>query len=71
MKKLQFTVEIEFEDDVQPIHVKESADKILDALKHESESGNGLAADDAETFPTKITVSSDDIEHVNVNHKWF
>jgi hypothetical protein len=57
MRKLQFTVEIEFEDKItQDNEIEGVAINILEALKHESDAGMGLAPEESETFPRKITV---------------
>lgn len=57
MKKLQFIVEVEFEDKItQDSEIEEVTMNILEALKAETDNGIGLAPEESETFPTKIVV---------------
>ena len=58
MKKLQFTVEIEFEDEIEGHnHIHDVAMNVLQALQLQSDSGEGLAPEDAETFPIIVSVT--------------
>jgi hypothetical protein len=59
MKKLQFTVEIEFESKItQDGEIETVAANILDALRAQSDSGPGLAPEESDTFPLNIKVSN-------------
>ena len=58
MKKLTFTVEIEFMDKIsQDNEIAEVAKNILNALVGECESGMGLSPEATETWTKSITVT--------------
>ena len=58
MKKLTFTVSVEFADKVTSDNeINEVADNVLKALVNEV-NGNGLAPEESETFTTKVNVSN-------------
>ena len=57
-KKITFTVEVEFEDNVTKDNdINDVADSILIALVSEVNNGGGLAPVDSETFTKAITVT--------------
>lgn len=70
MRKLVFTVELEFEDKIsQDQEIGEVAINILEALKHECDAGNGLAPEVSETFTRKIVVSNS-VVNTSVEHSF-
>jgi hypothetical protein len=59
MKKHTFTVTLTLSDKVSDDEaIKEMAFKIADALRHECDSGNGLAPEMSDSFTEKIEVSN-------------
>lgn len=59
MKKHTFTVTLTLSDKVSDDEaIKEMAFKIADALRHECDSGNGLAPEMSDAFTEKIEVSN-------------
>lgn len=59
MKKHTFTVTLTLSDKVSDDDaIKEMAFKIADALRHECDSGNGLAPEMSDAFTEKIEVSN-------------
>ena len=59
MKKHTFTVTLTLSDKVSDDDaIKEMAFKIADALRHECDSGNGLAPNLSDSFTEKIEVSN-------------
>jgi len=59
MKKHTFTVTLTLSDKVSDDDaIKEMAFKIADALRHECDSGNGLAPELSDSFTEKIEVSN-------------
>lgn len=67
MRKLQFTVEIEFEDKItQDNEIQEVSNNMIRALSSECRSGEGLAPEASETFTRKIKVT-DNITHKTVS----
>jgi hypothetical protein len=59
MKKHTFTVTLTLSDKVSDDDaIKEMAYKIADALRHECDSGNGLAPNLSDSFTEKIEVSN-------------
>ena len=63
MKEHNFNLKIEFESKIySDEEIKEIMGKIINALVHEVEAGNGLAPEEADTFTTKVTVKSDVIQ---------
>jgi hypothetical protein len=59
MKKHSFTVTLTLSDKVSDDDaIKEMAFKIADALRHECDSGNGLAPELSDSFTEKIEVSN-------------
>jgi hypothetical protein len=68
MKKLQFTVEIEFDEEItHPNNIEGVAANILDALREQSDSGPGLAPEESNTFPLNFNVSHLD-ENITLEH---
>jgi len=58
LKRIQYTVDILFDEFVDPSHIKVLGDKIIKALKHESDSGQGLGDDNA--VPVEIRAYNPD-----------
>jgi hypothetical protein len=59
MKTQTFTVTLTFSGKVtSDDEIKETAFKIADALRHECDSGNGLAPELSDSFTEKIEVSN-------------
>lgn len=58
MQTIQFTVNITFADSItgDDEQIKEITNKIANALKHECDSGNGIAPDSSDTFTSEIQV---------------
>jgi hypothetical protein len=60
MKTQTFTVTLTFSGKVtSDDEIKETAFKIADALRHECDSGNGLAPEDSDSYTKEIIVSHD------------
>ena len=60
MKKHTFSVTLTLSDKLSDDDaIKEMAYKIADALRHECDSGNGLAPELSDSFTEKIEVSND------------
>ena len=57
MKNVTFTLELGFSDKVSSDQLQEIARKVVDALKHECDAGNGLAPEESNAFTTNIKVS--------------
>lgn len=67
MKKHTFTVTLTLSDKVSDDEaIKEMAYKIADALRHECDSGNGLAPDKSDAFTEKIEVSNQFLPEADV-----
>lgn len=67
MKKHTFTVTLTFADKVGDDNdIKAMAFKIADALRHECDSGNGLAPENSETFTKEIEVSNEFLPEATV-----
>lgn len=59
MRKLTFTVTVEFEDKItQDNEISQVADNIADAIVERAQ-GYGIAPDDSETYTTSVEVSSE------------
>ncbi|HUU89522.1 MAG TPA: hypothetical protein VMX17_17450 [Candidatus Glassbacteria bacterium] len=57
MKTHEFKITLTFADNVKGEEaIREMVEKIADALKHECESGNGLAPESSETYTEEIEV---------------
>ncbi len=56
IKRLKFTVDVLFDDFVKKDHQAVLAKKIVDALRHESDAGDGLGDDNA--IPIEICAYS-------------
>ncbi len=52
IKRARFSVDILFDDFIEKKHLKEMAKKITDALRHEVDSGMGLAPEDEDSNAT-------------------
>ena len=60
MKSQTFTVTLNFSSKVTSDNdIKEIALKMAHALRHECDSGNGLAPDDSDSFTKEIIISHD------------
>ncbi len=60
MKTQVFTITINFSDKVTSDNdIKEVAFKIADALRHECDSGNGLAPESSDAYTKEIVISHD------------
>jgi len=57
MKKVKFTVTLTFSENVKESDISEMSRKIADSLRHECDSGNGLAPELSEAFTEKIEVT--------------
>lgn len=57
MKTIKISLEITFNDHIVTEQYPEITTKVINALIHEVESGNGLAPESAETFTTHIKVN--------------
>lgn len=55
-KEHSFTVNLTFSEKVGKKKLEEIATKIADALRHECDSGNGLAPENSEAFTERIEV---------------
>lgn len=47
IKRAKFTVDVLFDEFIEPSHLKVLAQRIVNALRHESDSGAGLGDDNA------------------------
>jgi hypothetical protein len=57
MKTHEFKITLTFADNVKGEEaIREMVEKIADTLKHECESGNGLAPESSETYTEEIEV---------------
>jgi hypothetical protein len=70
MKKLNFNVEIEFEDKItDDIEIEDISVNILNALISEVNSGNGLAPENSDTYTNIIKVTNN-IVNSSFEHKF-
>jgi len=59
MKNHSFVVNIVFEDDISDHNeIKETAEKIANAIENEINKGQGIASDNSETFTKSFTVEN-------------
>lgn len=70
MKKLNFNVEIEFQDKItDDFEIEDIAVNILNALVSEVNSGNGLVPENSDTY-TKVIKVSNNIVNSSFEHKF-
>lgn len=63
MKTVIFTLALEFANKLSTDEeIKEVARKVVAALKHECDAGNGLAPDNSDTYTKSIRVLNDAFE---------
>lgn len=71
IKRLKFTVDVLFDEFVEKEHQAVLAKKIVDALRHESDAGDGLGDDNA--CPIEIRAYSSEAgvaSYTWENHEW-
>lgn len=64
-KIVNLNLRLEFADSILENDIESIAKKVADALRHECDSGNGLAPD--ETYTEKIIVSSENVVLANID----